>query len=183
MRRFIEKMLLITAVVCAASCGTQRHEEISSSSRGTPDETFTDFMTQESDSGKIKWKLTAPSASKYTSKGLVVLEAPTIRFFDERGLLRTTLTSDHGELYQKSQDMLAYGNVVVVSVDGDVLEADSLYWVDAEEKITSNSFVTLKRGEDVLTGYGLECDYNLSSVNILRNVEARIIENKDVVNE
>ncbi|MBI4720558.1 MAG: LPS export ABC transporter periplasmic protein LptC [Chitinivibrionia bacterium] len=183
MRQVAGQMLFAAALALAVSCGSQRSQDIPSSSRGTPDETFIDFMTQESDSGRIRWKLTAPNASKYTSKGLVVLEAPTIRFFDEQGLLQTTLTSDRGELYQESQDMLAYGNVVVVSENGDVLEADSLYWIDAEGKITSNTFVKLKRGDDILTGYGLDCDYNLSSVNIRKNVEARIVEREGSVNE
>ena len=35
--------------------------------------------------------------------------------------------------FQTSRDMLAYGNVVVVSVDGDVLETDSLRYVNADD--------------------------------------------------
>ena len=77
--------------------------------------------------------------------------------------------------------MLAYGNVIVRSTNGDVLETDSLMWVNTQDKIISKSFVKLTQGRNVITGFGLECDPTLNSVDILRNVRARIIdENGDL---
>lgn len=178
MRHSIETVFWILSLFALISCANETSQDIPVSERNTPDEIFTDFTTQESDSGMIKWRLTAPKASKFTAKDLVLLETPTILFFNDDGALQTTLTSKYGELYQDSRDMLAYGDVVVVSEDGDVLEADSLYWRDSDEKIVSNTFVKLRRGKDVLTGIGLECDYNLSAVNIKKDVQATIIDER-----
>jgi LPS export ABC transporter protein LptC len=183
MLRSIEIILFIACLLVLVSCTDEISQDIPAVERGNPDEVFTDFMTQESDSGMIKWRLTAPKASKFTAKNLVLLETPTILFFDDEGALQTTLTSKNGELYQDSRDMLAYGDVVVVSEKGDVLEADSLYWKDAEDKIVSHSFVKLRRGNDILTGIGLECDHNLSAVNIKKNVKATIIDEKGASDE
>lgn len=179
MHRLHKTVLWIFPLLLFLACGNETSQDSPISEQGTADEVFTDFTTQESDSGMVKWRLTAPKASKFTVKELVLLDTPTILFFDDDGALQTTLTSKYGELYNDSRDMLAYGDVVVVSENGDVLEADSLYWRDADEKIVSNTFVKLRRGNDLLTGIGLECDYNLSSVNIKKNVEATIIDDKD----
>jgi len=166
------------AALMALGCGEELPEQEASRSADIPDEVVTDFVTSETDSGLVAWTLTAPKANKYNARKLFVMDRPTIEFFDDFGTLQTTLTSDFGEFYQDSRDMLAYGNVVVVSVDGDVLETDSLRYVTADDKIVSDSRVKLTRGKDVLTGIGLECDHKLSSVDIKKDVKAIIVEDE-----
>ena len=179
MRSGINKIFLIL-VFClgAAACGEEPSGNTAFEKGATPDEVFEDFVTQESDSGRVRWKLTAPLANRFNSKNLVLMDNPKIEFFSQTGELETTLTSDKGEYYQNTRDMLSYGNVVVVSTEGDVLETDSLLWVNKLNKIISHCFVTLKRGRDVMTGIGLECDQDLSSVDIKEQVEAKIIDEK-----
>ena len=70
--------------------------------------------------------------------------------------------------------MLAFGNVVVTTTDGKVLETDSLYWNSDSSKIVTECFVRLTEGSDVVTGYGLECDPDLGTVDIKRDVRATI---------
>jgi LPS export ABC transporter protein LptC len=181
MRWRIEWLALSVVLLVLASCSRKASEDVSPASEGAPDEVFSEFVTQESDSGKVKWRLTAPEASKFNEKKLITLEKPVIRFYDDKGELETTLTSEKGKFFEDSQDMLAFGNVVVKSVSGDVLETDSLFWINAQGKIISNSFVKLTKGNDVITGVGLECDYNLSAVNIKKNVSAKIIDEKGEV--
>jgi LPS export ABC transporter protein LptC len=72
--------------------------------------------------------------------------------------------------------MLAYGNVVAVTFKGEVLETDSLRYLNEADKIVSDSFVKLTRGRDVVTGIGLECDHTLESVDIKKDVHAIVIE-------
>ncbi len=162
------------------SCTSDTPNEIAFQKDEMPDEVFTDFVTQESDSGVVLWKLTAPRANRFSKKKLVIMENPVIEFFDKDGHLTTTLESKVGEYSEESQDMLAFGDVVVTSVDGDVLETDSLLWKNVEDKIISNSWVKLTRGRDVITGIGLECAPDLSAVDIKRNVEATIIDTAGV---
>jgi hypothetical protein len=63
---------------------------------------------------------------------------------------------------------------VVVTVEGDVLETDTLRYLVEEDRIVNDCFNKLTSGNDVITGYGLECDHNLSSVVIKRNVEGTV---------
>jgi hypothetical protein len=66
----------------------------------------------------------------------------------------------------------------VTSVEGDVLETDSLLWDNTQKKILSNSFVKLTRDGDVVTGYGLECKEDLGTVDIKRDVKATVVDGK-----
>jgi LPS export ABC transporter protein LptC len=158
-------------------------EQVAVKKEHIPDEVFTDFVTMESDSGRVQWKLTAPTANRYNKEKLVKLETPVIEFFDKEGALQTTLVSEAGEYSEESRNMLAFGNVEVVSVGGDRLETDSLFWDNRRDKILSNSFVKLTRGRDVITGRGLECDPNLNSVDIKQDVRATIIDESGEVQE
>lgn len=177
MRRSTRAILLLCGLGCwLVGCSTDTPENLTVTQERTPDEVFTDFVTLESDSGRVQWKLTAPRANRYTKEKLVMLENPVIEFFDKEGQHQTTLVSDAGEYSEATRDMLAFGNVLVESVEGDVLETDSLYWSNELDKILSDSFVKLTRGRDVITGYGLECDPNLNSVDIKRDVQATIID-------
>jgi LPS export ABC transporter protein LptC len=145
-----------------------------------PDETVTDFVTQESDSGLVRWMVKAPRADRYNARNVFVMDDPKIEFYDEMGNLQTTLTAETGEYSLATHDMLAYGDVVAVTFKGEILETDSLKYLNDADKIVSDSFVKLTRGRDVVTGIGLECDHTLESVDIKKDVRARILEDNEL---
>lgn len=179
--RVIRPMLRLLVVVVVLgvlllACEGDGTEHIADRSDEVPDEIITDFTTEESDSGLVKWRLSAPTANKFNSRKMFLMDKPRIEFYDELGALQTTLTADNGEYSQETRNMLAYGNVVVVSVTGDILETDSLRYLNGEDKILSDSAVKLTRENGVYTGIGLECDHSLSSVDIKKDFEATIID-------
>jgi LPS export ABC transporter protein LptC len=176
--KWLSRLALCAGIIgaVASGCSKEPAEDITLGKGRTPDEVFADFITQESDSGLLQWRLTAPKGNRFKEKKLIVLERPTIIFYDEEGRSRTTLVSDSGEYYEENRDMLAFGHVVVTSVEGDVLETDSLLWDNTQKKIFSNSFVRLRRGRDVITGYGLECKEDLGTVDIKRDVKATVVD-------
>ncbi len=178
MRRGVEGFtaLMLAGIVALAACDRKEPGEPAGQASGIPDETVTDFATQESDSGRVQWTLRAPRADRFNARNVFVMDDPTIEFYDRMGNLQTTLTADKGEYLLDSHDMLAYGNVVAVSFKGEVLETDSLRYLNEKDKIVSDSFVRLTRGRDVVTGIGLECDHTLESVQIKKNVHAVVIE-------
>lgn len=178
MRRRVERavVLALAAVVTLAACERRETGETATEVVKIPDETVMDFATQESDSGRVQWTLKAPRADRYVDRNVFVMDDPTIEFYDKMGNLQTTLTADKGEYLLDTHDMLAYGNVVAVSFKGEVLETDSLRYLNEADKIVSDSFVKLTRGRDVITGIGLECDHTLDSVEIKKDVHAVVIQ-------
>ena len=171
-------LVLAASVLLAAGCSEDAPELGAVDNSKVPDEVVVDFTTAETDSGRVAWTLTAPEAFKFNSRKVFLMDKPRIDFYDEFGNLQTTLTSDKGEYFEASRDLLAYGNVVVVSVDGDVLETDSLRYVNVEDRIVSDSRVKITRGRNVTTGIGLRCDHQLNSVEILRDVEVIIVDDE-----
>lgn len=173
--------VLITVALLA--CGGEDDAGDASTGSDLPDEIITGFVTEESDSGYTQWRLSAPVARRFNQKKVFVMENPTIHFFDENGQLKTTLVALNGEYSQETHDMFVYGDVVGTSLDGDVLETDTLRYLNVEDKIVSDSFVRLTRGGNVMTGWGLEADNRLSSVDIKRNVKATLVDDDGRVQE
>ncbi len=169
--------VIVTGLIMGG-CNNETIEDIARQPQDLPDEVITKFVTEESDNGLVRWRLSAPRADRFNAKKQFMLDKPTIEFFDKLGNVQSTLTSDAGEFFEGAQYMLAYGNVVVVTVEGDILETDSLRYMLDEDRIVNNCFNKLTRGNDVITGYGLECDHSLSSVYIKRDVEARFVDDE-----
>jgi LPS export ABC transporter protein LptC len=177
-RRASASLAITLAVWIGAGCGGA-DEQDAEARNDLPDEVIVSFVTEETDSGRLQWRLEAPEAKRFGARNVFIMTEPQIEFFDKQGALQTTLVSDTGEYLQDTHDMLAYGNVVVTSVEGDILETDTLRYLNEQDKIVSDSFVKLTRGKDVVTGYGLECDNTLSSVDIKRDVRARIVGDEE----
>ncbi len=175
-RRDAERVVaaVLAALALLASCEKKGEDETPVKVSQVPDETVNDFETMESDSGLVRWTLHAPHADRFNKRNVFVMDDPRIEFYDKMGNLQTTLTADNGEYSLDTHDMLAYGNVVAVTFKGEVLETDSLRYLNQTDKIVSDSFVKITRGRDVLTGIGLECDHTLESVDIKKDVRARI---------
>lgn len=176
MRRNAEAMLALALAIGIAACGKQGGEQAPVEGLQLPDETVMEFRTQETDSGRVLWTLKAPRADRFNAKNVFVMADPKIEFYDEMGNLQTTLTAKNGEYSLVTHDLLAYGEVVAISTKGEVLETDSLRYLNTTDKIVSDSFVKLTRGSDVITGIGMECDHTLDTVDIKKDVRARIIE-------
>ncbi len=174
MRRGDAWLAIVAAL--ALACSEKKAKDVPVANSGEPDEVIAGFVTQETDSGRVQWKLAAPRATRYQARNVFLLDNPRIQFFDEMGNLQTTLTARNGEYSTISHDMLAYGDVVATSTKGEILETDSLRYLNEKDKIVSDSHVKLTRGRDVITGIGMEADHTLDSVDIKRNMRARIVE-------
>jgi len=139
-----------------------------------PDQELSDYTTVESDSGLVRWILKAPVARVYNARKLLVTDNPRIEFFDEQGNLTSVLISQKGEYNQVTRDLTALGTVIITSMEGYMLETESLVWVEKLGEMHSEDFVKFTRDSDVLTGYGLRGDPELKNIEIQRNVKAYV---------
>lgn len=175
MRLEVGVLVAFAFAAVLGACGETSEKAQSEWPDSLPDETIGQFHTEETDSGRVQWRLSAPMARRFIKQDVFLLDDPEVLFFDEQGGLQTTLVSEHGEYRQKDGNMLAYGNVVVTSAEGDILETDSLRYLNETDKIVSDSPVRVTRGNDVMTGIGFEADRNIATVDIKRDVNATII--------
>ncbi len=108
--------------------------------------------------------------AKYAEKKEVILEGNVdADFFSIEEEHMSNLKSERAFVYEKTDNLLAIGNVVVVSDSGVTLFTDSLYWDNKLEKITSNDTVMLTtETNDTLYGVGFESDVDLNHWKILK---------------
>jgi LPS export ABC transporter protein LptC len=96
-----------------------------------------------------------------------------VDFFNDQGQYQSTLTAQSGLVRQKLQKFSVWGDVVVQN-DTSRLDTQSLNWDARRNLITTDDFVRLQRGKDIITGYGMEADSRLDNVKIMRDVQGRV---------
>ena len=185
MRRVIPLLMLTAALALSLylSCEGVGDDERSVYTEDVPDQEFSDFTTVESDSGIVKWVLSAPVARVYNASKLLVTDDPRIEFYNEDGTLASVLLAKKGEYNQVTHDLTALGDVVVTSSEGYMLETESLVWVEKLEEIHTEDFVRFIKGEDILTGYGFKSDPDLKNVEIMKDVKAYLRDDEGLVEE
>jgi LPS export ABC transporter protein LptC len=169
--------LLVLVPVAAGLAGCSGGKKLSAS--GTtgelPDSEVQDFSVTETDSGRTQWTLFANSASTYTARDLVTARALRIDFFDEKtGAKTSELQSREGELYQRTRDLVARGNVVLVTTEGWRMSTEEMHFLNSRRKITSDKLVRVEKEGTVLEGVGFESDPNLEHFEFQHQIRATV---------
>lgn len=125
------------------------------------------------DSGLVQMRVTAPVMNHYTNN---VPEAYTemprgiiVEFFNDSGVVKTTMKANYAIRYEKSKRTEARKNVVVVNVNGEILNTEKLNWDEAHKKIYTDAFVKITTKKDVLKGTGMEANQDFTEYEI-RNI-------------
>jgi LPS export ABC transporter protein LptC len=139
-----------------------------------PDTEVRQFSLTESVNGRLRWRLTARSASSFRTQGLIQAKDVTIDFFDDGGVRYSRLTANEGEIRTATNDMSANGDVRITTANGTRVETPSLRFQNREQRIVSDDRVTVWRGGDVLTGVGFVSDPTLEHFEFRRSVRAKV---------
>jgi LPS export ABC transporter protein LptC len=161
---------LIFLIIFTSACSTQHEDE------NTP-AVQTDFPDQESwnatilitKDGKIVGHLKAGHIEKYEKKQITLMdENIKVDFYNNEGVHTSVLTSEGGKVLDQTQDMFAYGNVVVISDSGMTLYTDTLKWDNNNQKIISEIPIKITTEEgDTLYGDSFISDPNLKNREII----------------
>jgi LPS export ABC transporter protein LptC len=100
----------------------------------------------------------------------------SVDFYDETGRHTSTLHADSALVREKQRFLEVFGDVKVTTDDGRKLETDHLAWDDQRRHITTEGYVVITRGEDVMRGYGFESDPELTYIRLRRQVTGRITD-------
>ena len=114
-------------------------------------------------SGKLQTVIRYGHMAQYESSDRVLFDQNVeVDFYDKEGRHASNLKSLEGEYRQGKEDVLAKGNVVVVSDSGMVLKTEALRWENQREKIESDTTVCIiTTNLDTLYGRGFESDSEL----------------------
>jgi LPS export ABC transporter protein LptC len=172
--RWVVFFVIMTAVGGCRDSGDPAPTDSSATNPGRiPEQQFFDYRLIESEAGIRQWVLQSEKMLKYSGEKEVHLVTLHMDFFKE-GVHFSVLTADSGRANLTTKDVHTWGNVVVVTDDGRVLETEELFFNNQTQLIHNDVFNRFTEGEDVLTGIGLEATPDLEYIEIKQNVEAEV---------
>jgi LPS export ABC transporter protein LptC len=122
-----------------------------------------------SDSGKVQAKIVAGYIRKFDNPQETLLDSGVVvYFFNELGKQTTTMTALHGKVNERTYDIDAFGNVLVVSDDSTRLRSEKLYWDNNRRLIHTPEYVSIISPKEKVQGQGFESDQRLRNYRIFK---------------
>jgi LPS export ABC transporter protein LptC len=119
---------------------------------------------EESESGHLKYKLTAPVLYRYESKKGATIkftEGFKVIFYDSLNpeKIRTEITAKYGINKESEKIMEAKTDVIVINhLKGEQLNTEHLVWNQNTKKVFSDVFVKITTPDKILYGDGMQSD-------------------------
>ncbi|MFQ5582804.1 MAG: LPS export ABC transporter periplasmic protein LptC [Calditrichia bacterium] len=179
MKRFwLITILLLLAGAFSCSSPQEEPGAANTERKNLPDQeswNSTVVITRES---RLVAEIKAGYIATYNKKQETVLgDSIHVDFYNREGVHNSVLTADSGIVYNKSNNLLATGHVVVVSDSGIVLKTEILRWDNKRQKIISDVPVVFATETDTLMGETFISDPDLKNYEIrnARGYSKRII--------
>ena len=139
----------------------------------TPDQRLYHARITDTRADRVRWVLESDRLDRYAGDDVAQLHGVVMRFF-RADTLFSTLTARRGTANLKTKEMHAWGDVVVVTTDGRRLETSELTYDNDRGLIYNDVYDRFTRGDDVLTGWGMEASPDLSYFELKREVAAEV---------
>ena len=182
--RMICVLFACSLVTSFSGCGGKDEQPTSEATgKETPAQELWGSTVILSVRGHNRAKVWAGHILKFEESRLIKMdEGIRVDFYDEHGDHISVLTAENGEVDETTQDLTAVGNVVVVSDKDSRLESERLQWHHGTQKIVSDTLVTIRSGDEEVTGVGFESDADLEHWSIREDVSG-IVRRKATIDE
>lgn len=146
-----------------------------------PGETGLGMELVYSDSGRVKIRVTTPKMERYETpvKKLVLPEGVFVEFFNDSGKVKSWLKADYAVNFESESRMEVRRNVVVLNQKGEKLQTEKLVWSRKDGKVYTDEPVTIRRGDEIVHGKGLEASEDFSDYVIKETTGTTYIDNDD----
>ncbi|MCP4546135.1 MAG: LPS export ABC transporter periplasmic protein LptC [bacterium] len=168
--------LLFTLLAGLLGCDRDTNSVKLESNEDIPDQVLWDFTTTDSDSGQLVWILRAKQAFIFNKKKKVEALQIVVDMFGGQRVRNSTLEADSAIIDRRNGNMTAIGHVLVVSSEGYELRTSELHWDRDRDLFHTDAFVEVMHGNNIYTGYDMECDQNLDHLQIRREPRGVIQE-------
>jgi LPS export ABC transporter protein LptC len=165
----------ILGLVCgllALSCGGEDPTRIGTAELpvgrpglGPPDQVVENGEHIITAQGVKKAVLVAEQLYFYNDDGKVYGDTIQVSFFDASGAFQSMLTALEGEMSQRSDDMIARGNVVVRGSDSRIV-TEELHYDPQRNLVSSDKPTEIFQQGNVIRGSGVESDPALTNIRI-----------------
>lgn len=93
-------------------------------------------------------------------------EGISMGFYSKTEKLEATLSANYGIHYPRRKRLEVKYNVVVVNKNGETLNTEHLIWDEMTKKISSDAFVKITTGKEIIMGKGFESNEDLTQYQI-----------------
>lgn len=155
-RIFLFLAILVTIFSCQTRVAADLPAEMLKNTKFPVVEAL-NFETFYSDSGIVKYHLQTPRLLVYDDPKNPYKDFPDGFIFHKYDLNRkiiSQMSGNHGKYYELQKRWEANGNVVLINVQGDTLRSEELKYNEVEDLISSEKFVSIKKGDQYITGAG-----------------------------
>jgi LPS export ABC transporter protein LptC len=168
MMRFLKKILYFSLACLALGCRTQEQQSIAPPNYDGPDQEGWNSRVTVTSNGRTAAIVQYAHMEKYSKRRETKFNGGiVVDFYNAEGQHTSNLVADRGILYEDTDHVEAFGNVVVVSDSGITLRTQRLRWDNTRQKIISNDFVTITTtAKDTLYGQGFESDQSMKKWSI-----------------
>jgi len=161
-------MMIATAAAVAFvvySCKGKLGEAEVLDLKETPVQTVNDMFIVQTENGRIQMRAEAPLMERY-ERDTMSYELFPKRFYvygyTDEEKIETEIIADRARHFQYKdgrEKWEAFGNVVVKNlIKQEVMETDTLYWDQKNEKIYTHCYVKMYSPDGFMQGYGMESD-------------------------
>ena len=147
------------------SCKGKVAEAESISLSETPVQKVNDMFIVQTENSIINVRAEAPLMERYERDTLsyeLFPEGIAVYGYTEDGRLETEIVADnarHLKYKDGRESWEAFGNVVVKNlINQEIMETDTLYWDQKNEKIYTHCYVRMYSPDGFMQGYGMESD-------------------------
>lgn len=164
-------LMLILGLLLFACSNEQQQPSTTATDTGEavelPDQESWESTIMLTRDGKRMAEVWAGYLASYNKRNETVLkDSVHVDFYDREGRHKSVLTSREGIVDNRTKNLTAIGNVVVVSDSGIVLETEELMWDNQKQKITSDVSVKFTTLIDTLIGDSFVSDPDLVNYEI-----------------
>lgn len=159
-RSLVRTLLFLPALLLFLSCQTKVKTDIPPellTNKELPFLEATNFDSFITDSGVVRYHLVAPKLLIYDDPKRPYKDFPDGFIFQKYDLNRkiiSQMSGNKGKYYDLEKKWEAFGNVVLLNSQGDTLKSEELKYHEKEDLIFSDQFVSIKKGDQYLSGSG-----------------------------
>ncbi len=154
----MRKLLLLVVLILFILAGCEKVEQGSAPSgshKNLPEQESWDSEIILSQSGRTTAIVQAKHLTKY-QQTVEIDEGLKVDFFDKDGSHSSVLTAAKGTIDQRTNNLRATGNVVLISDEGSQLRTEQLRWDNRRGKVLAEGEVTISTEQMSETGTGFE---------------------------
>ena len=143
----------------------------------TPSMNTDSVITLISDSGITRYKLETENwqvFDKAKDPYWYFPEGIYLERFDSLFQVEAKILADSAWNYTDKRLWRLKGNVDIRNMEGEMFLSDELFWDQKDQKVYSDKYIEIKRGETELKGYGFESNQEMTEYRIFRPHDGRI---------